>query len=33
MTSALGIWVVRKEAEELGRYLEVKLGGHLGGLD
>jgi cobalt-precorrin 5A hydrolase len=29
----LGIWVVRKEAEELGRYLEVKLGGHLGGLD
>ncbi len=28
----LGIWVVRKEAEELGRYLEVKLGGHLGGL-
>src|SRR5271157_1447755 len=33
MISALGIWVVRKEAEELGRYLEVKLGGHLGGLD
>ena len=33
MTSALGIWVVRKEAEELGRYLEVKLGGRLGGLD
>jgi cobalt-precorrin 5A hydrolase len=29
----LGIWVVRKEAEELGRYLEVKLGGCLGGLD
>jgi len=29
----LGIWVVRTEAEELGRYLEVKLGGHLGGLD
>ena len=28
----LGVWVVRKEAEELGRYLEVKLGGHLGGL-
>jgi cobalt-precorrin 5A hydrolase len=33
MISALGIWVVRKEAEELGRFLEVKLGGHLGGLD
>src|ERR1700676_1807180 len=33
MISALGIWVVRKEAEELGRYLEVKLGGHLGGLN
>jgi cobalt-precorrin 5A hydrolase len=29
----LGIWVVRKEAEKLGRYLEVKLGGQLGGLD
>src|SRR5271166_5249703 len=29
----IGIWVVRKEAEELGRYLEFKLGGHLGGLD
>jgi cobalt-precorrin 5A hydrolase len=33
MIAALGIWVVRKEAEELGRHLEVKLGGHLGGLD
>jgi cobalt-precorrin 5A hydrolase len=33
MISALGIWVVRKEAGELGRFLEVKLGGHLGGLD
>jgi cobalt-precorrin 5A hydrolase len=33
MISALGIWVVRKEAEELGRYLEGKLGGQLGGLD
>jgi cobalt-precorrin 5A hydrolase len=33
MISALGIWVVRREAEELGRHLEVKLGGHLGGLD
>src|ERR1700758_3681343 len=29
----LGIWVVRKEAEKLGRYLEVGLGGELGGLD
>ena len=29
----LGIWVVRKEAEKLGRYLEVGLGGRLGGLD
>jgi cobalt-precorrin 5A hydrolase len=33
MISGLGVWVVRKEAEELGRFLEVKLGGHLGGLD
>jgi cobalt-precorrin 5A hydrolase len=33
MISSLGIWVVRKEAEELGRSLEVKLGGYLGGLD
>jgi cobalt-precorrin 5A hydrolase len=33
MISALGIWVVRKEAEKLGRYFEVKLGGQLGGLD
>jgi len=33
MISAIGIWVVRKEAEELGRCLEVRLGGHLGGLD
>jgi cobalt-precorrin 5A hydrolase len=29
----LGIWVVRKEAEKLGRYLEKGLGGQLGGLD
>ena len=33
MTSTLGIWVVRKEAEELGRFLEAKLGASLGGLD
>jgi cobalt-precorrin 5A hydrolase len=33
MISAPGIWVVRKEAEKLGRHLEVKLGGHLWGLD
>jgi cobalt-precorrin 5A hydrolase len=33
MSSTLGIWVVRKEAERLGRYLELKLEGHLGGLD
>jgi len=33
MSSALGIWVVRKEAERLGRYLETELGGQLGGLD
>jgi cobalt-precorrin 5A hydrolase len=33
MISVLGIWVVRKESEEFGRFLEVKLGGHLGGLD
>jgi len=33
MISAIGIWIVRKEAEELGRHLEVKLGGRLGGLD
>jgi cobalt-precorrin 5A hydrolase len=32
MISTLGIWVVRKEAERLGRYLEVGLGGRLGGL-
>ena len=33
MKSGPGIWVVRKEAETLGRYLEVKLDGHLGGLE
>ena len=33
MISGIGIWVVRKEAEELGRRLAVRLGGHLGGLD
>jgi cobalt-precorrin 5A hydrolase len=33
MISTLGIWVVRKEAERLGRYLEVGLKGRLGGLD
>ena len=33
MSSPLGIWVVRREAEGLGRYLEAELGGHLGGLD
>jgi cobalt-precorrin 5A hydrolase len=33
VSSTLGIWVVRKEAERLGRYLELKLEGHLGGLD
>jgi cobalt-precorrin 5A hydrolase len=33
MSLVLGIWVVRKEAERLGRYLEAELGGHLGGLD
>jgi cobalt-precorrin 5A hydrolase len=32
MISTLGIWVVRKEAERLGRYLEAGLGGRLGGL-
>jgi cobalt-precorrin 5A hydrolase len=30
---ALGIWVVRDEAEKLGRYLETHLGGKLGGLN
>ena len=29
----VGIWVVRKEAEKLGRCLEAGLGGWLGGLD
>lgn len=29
----LGIWVVRDEAERLGRYLQTHLGGKLGGLD
>ena len=33
MSSTLGIWVVRKEARELGRLLEDQLGGKLGGLD
>jgi cobalt-precorrin 5A hydrolase len=33
MNSTLGIWVVRKEAGKLGRYLEIHLGGRLGGLD
>jgi cobalt-precorrin 5A hydrolase len=33
MSAALGIWIVRKEAERLGRYLEVEFGGELGGLD
>jgi len=32
MISGPGIWVVRQEAEGLGRYLETKLEGHLGGL-
>jgi cobalt-precorrin 5A hydrolase len=32
MNSGLGIWVVRDEAEKLGRYLETRLGGKLGGL-
>jgi cobalt-precorrin 5A hydrolase len=30
---ALGIWVVRDEAEKLGRYLQTNLGGKLGGLN
>jgi cobalt-precorrin 5A hydrolase len=29
---ALGIWVVRDEAEELGRYLQTQRGGKLGGV-
>ena len=32
MTSPLGIWIVRAEAEKLGRKLEVGLGGRLWGL-
>jgi cobalt-precorrin 5A hydrolase len=32
MNSGLGVWVVRDEAEKLGRYLETHLGGELGGL-
>jgi cobalt-precorrin 5A hydrolase len=33
MNSSLGIWVVRDEAAKLGRYLETRLGGELGGLN
>ena len=29
----LGIWIVRSEAEKLGRYLQTHLGGKLGGLN
>jgi len=32
VNSGLGVWVVRDEAEKLGRYLETHLGGELGGL-
>lgn len=32
MTSPLGIWIVRAEAEKLGRQLEARLGGKLCGL-
>ena len=32
MSLAIGIWVVRDEAEELGHFLEKQLGGKLGGL-
>ena len=33
MTSSLGIWIVRAEAEKLGRHLEHDLGGKLCGLE
>jgi cobalt-precorrin 5A hydrolase len=33
MTSSIGIWIVRAEAEELGRHLERGLGGKLCGLE
>lgn len=33
MTSSLGIWIVRAEAERLGRHLEQSLGGKLCGLE